>query len=70
MRVVFSPLRVVLFLFGCVILVSQNGCGRDMTPTGPEQGAVQSYLDENPDVAARLDEDTEENEDDDDGSGE
>ena len=32
------------------------GCGPSTAPTGPEEGSIQAYLDENPDVAARINE--------------
>ena len=50
----------------CVLAAS--GCSPSNEPTGPEQGSVQAYLDENPDVASRIDEDVED-EDEDDGTG-
>ncbi len=46
----------------CVVfaaLIPLAGCGKDDTPEGPEVGAVQKYLDENPEAAARIDEDVE-----------
>ncbi|MCA9137155.1 MAG: hypothetical protein KDB00_10360 [Planctomycetales bacterium] len=46
----YTVCTVVAGLFGFV------GCTPATTPTGPEKGSVQAYLDENPDVAARIDE--------------
>ena len=41
----------------CVSLIPFAGCGADKTAEGPEVGAVQRYLDENPEAAARIDDD-------------
>lgn len=46
------------------------GCTPAATPTGPEKGSVQAYLDENPDVASRIDEGADMEETEDDGTGE
>ena len=44
-----------LFVAG-LSLALVSGCGDSNAPQGPEPGSVQRYLDDNPDVAARLNE--------------
>lgn len=60
-----QSLRICAF----AVLIGVLGCSPAKTPTGPAEGSVQEYLDQNPDVAARIDEgvDTDES---DDGTGE
>ncbi len=52
-----------------LMLCATLGCTPPKEPTGPAEGSVQEYLDANPDVAARIDEDEADDEGDD-GSGE
>ena len=59
----------VCYCFVCATFIFISGCGRDKTPKGPELGSVQKYLDDNPDIAARVNEDDVES-DDDSGDGE
>ncbi|MEO1524901.1 MAG: hypothetical protein AAFX06_05665 [Planctomycetota bacterium] len=47
-------IRLITSLLVLIGLVS--GCGDANQPQGPEPGSVQAYLDENPDVAARVNE--------------
>ena len=63
-----SFLKYTVVLLG-VCGVALPGCGPGTQPEGPERGSVQAYLDENPDVAARIDE-GEYTEEEDDGTGE
>lgn len=46
-----SRCQIFLFLI-CVstAVVPLAGCGSDMTPTGPEPGSVQAYLDAHPEA--------------------
>lgn len=62
----FKSLFVLLF---ASIVVISTGCTPDTTPTGPEDGALQNYLDENPEQAAMEDE-VEPDDGSDDGTGE
>lgn len=55
----------VLLVIGAFL---SAGCGPSNEPTGPAKGSVQEYLDANPDIAARVDEDIDTSEDD--GTGE
>ena len=64
-----QSLRNYTFIVLIAGLFCSAGCGPTSKPTGPEKGSVQAYLDENPDVAARIDEGVEEEEEDD-GTGE
>ena len=48
--------RVCSFFSVVLLICLVSGCGNSKTPTGPELGSVQAYLDENPDVAARVNE--------------
>lgn len=68
MRDHFSFLRLPVLFLVVFCLAALPGCGSGNTPQGPEPGSVQNYLDENPEVAARVDEDIDEESDD--GSGE
>ena len=47
-----------LIVFSCVLL-PLAGCSGSQTPSGPEKGSVQRYLDENPEAAARIDQEPE-----------
>jgi hypothetical protein len=56
---------------GALVLIgilSSVGCTGGKEPQGPEMGSIQKYLDENPDAAARIDEDVDDGTDD--GTGE
>ncbi len=55
MRAIVSTLCFGL----CVIFVSLSGCGDSTEPVAPERNALETYLDENPEAAARIDEDVE-----------
>ena len=49
-------------------ILSAVGCSGGKEPEGPEMGSIQEYLDENPDAAARIDEEVDDGTDD--GTGE
>ena len=65
MKQIFKQYSFALALIG---ILSTVGCGGSKEPEGPEMGSIQAYLDENPDAAARIDEDVDDGTDD--GTGE
>ena len=50
-----------------LLVIASIGCTPAKEPEGPADGSIQAYLDENPDVAARVDDD--DTSGDDDGTG-
>ena len=51
-----SPSRWVRLAAGISLAaVCVTGCSSDATPTGPDGGAIEAYLDEHPEAAARID---------------
>ena len=51
-----SNLRFFTFFFVFTALFSVGCGGRDMTPKGPEMGALESYLEEHPELMVDEDE--------------